>query len=168
MALALSKVTLMIDYRELTFDASAIAGITLVRDHYLGLGIIAAVPGGHAIASLEPQSMFEVSFVGASEGSGPRFFIPNCDLRLDHNSVGDHRQDPPLGSLILSEGGISLMVKPPRSMPSPLRLIGKAIDQAHREMFVTRWRLQSSARFGDPEVLFGHGAPNMEGTTGQH
>lgn len=152
----------MIDHREITFDTSAIGGITLVRDRYLGLGIIAVVEGGHVIASLEPQSLFEISFFRENEGPGPRFLIPNCELRFDLIAVGDHRQDPPLGSLILAEAGISLMVKPPRSAPSALRLVGKAIDQIYREIFVTRWRLQSSSQFGKPEILFEYEVPAKE------
>ena len=144
----------MIDHREITFESSKIAGITLMQDRYLGLNIIAAVQGGHVVARLDGDVPFEASFLGPDEGPGPRFFIPDCELRFDHKAIADPQKDPPLGSLIVAKAGISLMVLPPRSGPSPLRLTGEAIANAYEGVPITKWRLQSSSKFGDPEIIF--------------
>lgn len=145
----------MIDNRDLTFDASRIAGITLMQDRYLGLSIITEVQGAHVIASLSVQSPFELTFLGqADEGPGPRFFIPNCELRLDHTAIANPKEDPPLGCLIVARSGIAPMVKPPRTGPSPLRLTGDGVPNAYEGLTITRWRLQSAAEFGRPEVLY--------------
>jgi len=144
----------VIDHRQITFDPSKIQDVTLVQDQYLGLGIIANVQGGHVIASLSPESMFEVNFLKTDEGPGPRFFIPGCELWFDPLAIGDHKKDPPLGCLIAARPGISLMVKPPRSEPSPLRLTGDPIQHAYQGICITRWRLQLTGQFGKPSVLY--------------
>jgi len=110
--------------------------------------------GGHVVASLSPANLFEASFLRVAEGPGPRYFIPNCELRLDHTAIGSPRNDPPLGSLIIAQPGISLMVLPRRSGPSPLRLTGATPENAYAGIVITRWRLQSSTRFGDSEILY--------------
>jgi hypothetical protein len=144
----------LLDHRQLTFDPSKIEPITLVRDMYMGLGLITAVEGGHVIASLEPNSQFELTFLKPDEGPGPRFYVSGCALRLDLKAVADHRKDPPLGSLIVAKAGISLMVKPPRRGPSPLAIVGGQIDHAYQGLCITRWRLLSNDEFGKAEILF--------------
>lgn len=144
----------MIDHRYVVADPAAISGITLMQDQYLGLNIITPVQDGHVIVSLSAETAFDVTFLNPDEGPGPRFFIPKCELRLDHTAVGDARKDPPLGSLIVAKVGISLMVRPPRSGPSPLRLTGDPIKNAYEGLAITSWQLLSSTAYGKPEILY--------------
>lgn len=125
-----------------------------MRDRHLGLNVICEVEGGHAITSLSAETPFEVTFLRPDEGPGPRWFIPNCELKLDHSALADARKDPPLGSLIVAKPGISVMVKPPRSAPSPLRLTGDVVRNAYEGLAVTKWQLLSPAKYGKPEVLY--------------
>lgn len=158
----------VIDYRQITFDPVKITGITLVHDQYLGLAIVAQRAGSFVLASLSPATPFEAIFLRPDEGPGPRFYIPNCDLRLDPSSAVNPREDPPLGSLIVAERGISIMVRPPRSGPSPLALTGDSAVHPYEGVCISRWRLQSDPRLGEPEVLYSAGgksetAPQLDG-----
>lgn len=128
----------MLDHRRIRFDPSEIEGITVIRHTFFGLGLLARVQAGFAIGSLEDND-FQVHFFNPDEAPPTTFYIPNCCLRFDPSAVLDARQDPPLGALIVTPGGISMMVKPPRSAPSPLRVTGDPIDHPSEGVVITRW-----------------------------
>lgn len=143
----------MIDYRGISFDPAARAGLTLVQGPYIGLGILGEVQGGLTIASLTPETRYEAVYYRPDQGIGSRFYIPNCSLRFDPSAVADAGRDPPLGSLIIAPRGVSIMVKPPRGFAFPLAILGESVANAYEGICVTSWRIESNEDVGNPEVL---------------
>jgi len=143
----------MIDHRQITFDPTKRAGITLIQEPYIGLGMLGQVREGLAIASLAGETPYEAIFYRPEGETGPRFYVPNCSLRLDPAAAVDPRKDRPLGSLIVAPQGISIMVKPPRGGSFPLTVLGDPVANAYEGICITSWRIESDSNLGDPEVL---------------
>ncbi len=143
----------MIDYRELSFDSSAIDGITLIQDQGGGFGIVGKAGSGLAVASLEPDSIYEAHAFDPNEPDTRRFFIPKCALRLDPRAILDRRKDPPTGSLIVASNGVSIMVRRPRSGPIHLCLIGETLRDIYDGFCITRWLIEAPSTNRDPQVL---------------
>lgn len=144
----------MIDYRDLKFDSSAVQGITVALDRHLGPCIVGETEGGIVLARLAAKTdPFEAHFFKSEEKSDGRFFVPNCALRLDMEAVLDRRNAADLGCLIVAERGISIMVRPPRMVPAPMRLTGSDIDE-YEGFCITRWRIESPPAHGEPEILY--------------
>lgn len=143
----------MIDHRDLSFDSTDAEGITLVQDRHLGLCLYGQTPGGFVLARLESEPPYEAHFFDVDKQTEPQIFVPNCGLRIDTSAVLERRRDPPAGSLIVGPDGISLMVLPPRSGPTPMRLTGSPVKDAYSGFCITKWRVESPSQHGKPEVL---------------
>lgn len=145
----------MIDYRDLSFDRSAVEGITVALDRHLGPCIVGETVGGIVLAKLSSKTdPFEAHFFKSDEENDGRFFVPKCSLRIDMAAVLDRRKLPEPGNLIVAEKGISVMVKPLRSLPGPMRLTGSALKDEYEGFCITKWRIESPPTHGEPEVLY--------------
>ena len=144
----------MIDHRAITFDHEGIEGVTLIRDAYMGFGLVTKLGSGFVIGSLAAETLFEAIFLNLTEGPGPRFYVPNCRLVFDMGSAASQSKDPSPGSLIVAPKGISLMVKAPRVPVSPLRLTGEPLSHAFEGICFTNWQIESPEAFGEPRVLY--------------
>lgn len=143
----------MIDHRQIKFDPDTVEGLTLVVDQYSGLGIVVRLQGSLVIGSLAPESLYEAIFYRSDETESHRFFIPKCGFRFDPGAVGDRKNDPPPGSLIVAKRGISMIVRQPRGSPTTLALVGEPPKDVYDGICVTRWQVNSGEEFGDPQVI---------------
>ena len=146
----------MFDVSCLTFAPSQDEGITLVHDVFDGLAILGRSRAGYAAASLSTDSLFNALFFPTEEAP-KRFFIPGCKLLIDHTSVLPPPQDIPVGSLIVGEAGVSLLVRANSRGPSAICLRGEHFADIYDGFAIQRWSIAIAPANEADEILFQHG-----------
>lgn len=143
----------MIDYRQISFSVDEVAGVTLIHHEYIGFGLIGRSGEALAITPLMGTHAFSVHHFDPTQDTSNFFFVPNCGLRFDPKDTFSKAKDPPLGSLLLASGGISVMVQHPRFFPAPLAIVGEPPSHSSQATVVTAWSIVSPDATDAEEVF---------------
>ena len=147
----------MLPIESITFEFPAPGnGITMVHDAQKGWGIMAPVGNDFTVISLHEEMLFQAMFFNLAEEGANRFFVRGCRISFDPTFFRPMSKDRRPGDLLITESGISLLVRGDKNRTCPAALTGKPVADSGLAMSATNWCIWVDSEHGKPVHLFEH------------